>query len=55
MRFIPYEKMSKKSKKELNDKKRKTWDMINPATKVAETNKKLYKRHSKHKPNYIQY
>lgn len=33
MKFIPYEKLSKKMKKEINAEKRNSWGM-NPRTKV---------------------
>lgn len=42
-KFISFEKLSKKKKKELNSKKRKSWNGTNPATKKAE-NKKRYNR-----------
>ena len=34
MKFVPYEKMSKKDKKKINNLKRKKWDK-NPATKIV--------------------
>ena len=36
-KFVPYEKMSKKAKRE-----------INPVTHIADTSKKAYKRHPKY-------
>jgi len=36
MKFIPYEKMSKKRRREENAKKRATWGEINPVTRVPE-------------------
>ena len=41
-KFIPYEKLSKKKKKELNAKRRKTWD-ISPVTRKS-PNPKAYNR-----------
>ncbi|MCR5484054.1 MAG: hypothetical protein K6F09_00520 [Clostridiales bacterium] len=32
-KFIPYEKLSKKKKRELDQKSRKTWNGINPVTR----------------------
>ena len=42
-KFIPYEKLSKKKKKERNSLKRKSWGEFNPAIKKIE-NRKAYKR-----------
>ena len=47
-KFIPYEKLSKKAQKELNQKKRSGWGELNPAMKI-EKNSKAYKRHEKHR------
>ena len=41
-KFVPYEKLSKKKKKELNAKRRKTWD-ISPVTRRP-PNPKAYDR-----------
>lgn len=41
-KFVPYEKLSKKKKKELNAKRRKTWD-ISPVTRKPQ-NPKAYNR-----------
>jgi hypothetical protein len=41
-KMIPYDKMSKKQKKEYNDKRRNKWQ-INPATRKSEP-VKCYKR-----------
>lgn len=46
-KFIPYEKLSKKCKREMDLKKRRTWNSVNPATKIANSNKKKYMRHAK--------
>ena len=32
-KFIPYEKLSKKKKRELNAKRRNTWGSLNPVTR----------------------
>lgn len=42
-RFIPYEKLSKKKKKELDNAKRGSWHGVNPVTRRAES-KKTYHR-----------
>ncbi len=47
-KFVPYEKLSKKAKKALNQKKRADWGLVRPATQV-ETSRKAYSRHAKHK------
>lgn len=49
-KFVPYEKMSKKAKKEIDEQKRGGWDGVNPVTRVAEENPKAYQRKPKH-PN----
>ena len=41
-KFVPYEKLSKKKKKELNAKRRKTWD-VSPVTRRP-PNPKAYNR-----------
>ena len=40
--FVPKDKLSKKAKKELNRRRRKTWD-FSPVTKTVES-RKLYNR-----------
>ena len=45
-KFIPYEKLSKKKRKELDSKKRGVWQM-NPVTRRPE-NPKAYKRKKTH-------
>ena len=42
-KFIPYEKLSKKKKKELDSAKRGSWNGVNPVTKRVES-KKIYSR-----------
>lgn len=42
--FVPYEKMSKKAKKNLNNKKRRTWGELNPETKVSDKDYKKIKQ-----------
>lgn len=42
-KFIPYEKLSKKAKRELDQKKRKSWNGINPITRKPQ-NPKAYNR-----------
>lgn len=47
-KFVPYEKLSKKAQKALNQKKRADWGLVRPATQV-EKSVKAYQRHAKHK------
>ena len=42
-KFIPYKKMSKKKQKEINQKKRASWNGLNPVTRKSE-NRKAYNR-----------
>lgn len=42
-KFVPFEKMSKKQQKAINNAKRNTWGNINPITRKSE-NKKAYNR-----------
>lgn len=42
-KFVPYEKLSKKKQKELNAKKRGSWQGLNPVTRRPE-NPKAYNR-----------
>ena len=42
-KFIPFEKLSKRKKRELTAKQRRTWGSINPVTRKPE-NPKAYKR-----------
>lgn len=50
-KFVPYEKLSKSKKRELDRKKRVTWGNVNPVTKKVES-KKLYKRKSRSFTDY---
>ena len=43
-RFIPYEKLSKKEKKKLNQARRQTWGQLNPVTRKPESSR-AYQRH----------
>lgn len=52
-KFVPFEKMSKKEQKKINDSKRKDWNGLNPVTRVAGEDKKLYKRKPKHPDKYM--
>ena len=47
-KFVPYEKMSKKQKREYDRQRRGTW-ALSPVTRVAETDKTHYSRKVKHK------
>ena len=42
-KFIPYEKLSKKQKRELDKKRRNTWGSLNPVTRNT-ANPKAYNR-----------
>jgi len=42
-KFVPYEKLSKKEKKKLNEARRGTWQGLNPVTRKSE-NPKAYNR-----------
>lgn len=50
-KFVPYEKLSKSKKRELDRKKRVTWGSVNPVTRKDES-KKLYKRKSRNFTDY---
>ena len=50
-KFVQYEKLSKSKKRELDRKKRVTWENVNPVTKKVES-KKLYKRKSRNFTDY---
>ncbi|MBO5226837.1 MAG: hypothetical protein J6B17_01980 [Ruminococcus sp.] len=53
MKFTPYEKLSKKEKRKINLMKRKSWNGINPATKVV-PDKTKYSRKRKHSSEYTE-
>ena len=42
-KFIPYEKLSKKEQKKLNNARRNTWGQMNPTTRKPE-NSRAYNR-----------
>ena len=42
-KFVPYEKLSKKEKRKLDQAKRQTWGELNPVTRKPE-NSKVYNR-----------
>ena len=42
-KFVPYEKLSKKEKKKLDDARRGSWQGVNPVTRKSE-NPKAYNR-----------
>lgn len=50
-KFVPYEKLSKSKKRELDRIKRVTWGSVNPVTRKVES-KKLYKRKSRNFTDY---
>ena len=43
-KFIPYEKLSKKKKRELNAKRRTTWGNLNPVTRKPISSKAYDRR-----------
>ena len=43
-KYIPFEKLSKKKKRELNAKRRNTWGCINPATRKPNLSKAYNRR-----------
>ena len=47
-KFIPYDKMSKKAKKEYNAKQRNSWGLVNPSSRIEKSSKE-YSRKVKHK------
>ena len=47
-RFISTDKLSKKEQKKLNAVGRGSWNGVNPVTRVADTDKRRYKRKAKH-------
>lgn len=47
-KFISYQKLSKKARRELDKQKRSDWGAVRPVTRIEE-NPKAYKRHAKHK------
>ena len=42
-KFIPYEKLSKKQKRKIDQKRRGSWGNLNPVTRRSES-KKIYNR-----------
>ena len=51
--FVPKDKLSKKAQKELNRRKRKTWE-FSPVTRIADS-RKLYSRKKKAHDRYEDY
>lgn len=47
-KFVPYEKLSKKARRELDAQNRGTWGNVKPVSRREES-AKAYKRHPKHK------
>ena len=45
-------KLSKKEKRRVDEIKRRSWLGINPVTRIADTDRKNYKRKSKHPEKY---
>ena len=53
-KFIPYDKLSKKKKRELDKKQRRTWGDLNPVTRNT-PNPKAYNRKKARKVNRDDY
>ena len=47
-KFVSTEKLGKKERKRLNAIERGNWGGVNPVTRVADTDKRRYKRKAKH-------
>lgn len=47
VRFVPYEKMSKREKREIDIRKRQGWDGLNPCTKKIPS-ARIYNRKKKY-------
>ena len=47
-RFVPYQKLSKKKKREMDREKRNTWGPLDPVTRIRES-KKTYDRKKAHR------
>ena len=45
-KFIPYEKLSKKEKRKINQARRQTWGELNPVTRKPENSKAYNRRKS---------
>lgn len=52
-KFIPYEKLSKKERKRIDQIKRKEWGSINPVTQIV-PDKKKYNRKEKYSTDYTE-
>lgn len=50
--FVPYDKLSKKKKKEFNNKKRNDWGDFNPATKVIPNKRRQKKKRDDYYEDY---
>ena len=48
-KFVPYAKMSKKQRRELDKRQRRDWGGLNPATRPVDPDPKRYTRKVKHK------
>ncbi|MBR5682192.1 MAG: hypothetical protein IKW96_02750 [Ruminococcus sp.] len=51
-KFVSYDKMSKKEKKKIDSTKRGSWNGVDPATKVVDTDKRRYRRKPKHPESF---
>lgn len=50
-KFVPYEKSSKKMRRQLDAKKRGSWGGVCPVTR-CEPDKRAYRRHKKHRQQW---
>lgn len=51
-KFISFDKLSKKERRRINSEKRNSWNGLNPVTRVADTDKKKYRRKPKYPETY---
>lgn len=51
-KFIPYEKLSKKQKRELNAKKRRGWNGLNPVTRKPQNPKAYNRKKAQHQNDF---
>ena len=55
-KFIPYEKLSKKEQRKINNAKRNDWGELNPVSRVVKSKKTTYKRNERTcKERYVNY
>ena len=52
-KFIPYKKLSKRKKRELDRKRRNTWGVLSPVTRRAE-NRRAYNRKRARRRDFVE-